>query len=403
MSEWVETTLGEIADLTIGRTPDRKNMRYWTSDTSHPFCTIADMPVGSWSINPQREGVTQAAIDEGKAKLAPAGSLLMSFKLTIGRVGFAERDVYPNEAIVRIDTNARPDIDPDYLAAWLESNDLTENAPRAVKGKTLNRTSLAAIRVVLPPLPVQERIVAVIGAVDDQIAALDSEARVLDATWWSLGREMSDSLGRLDSVRLDSIASISGGLTKNKKDANQPDLIEVPYLRVANVHRRYLDLREVATIKTTRAKATALRLLPGDVLLNEGGDRDKLGRGDVWAGQIEDCIHQNHVFRVRVTDDRFSPYFVSAWANTFGQAWFETFGTQTTGIASINKGTLSRFPVPDADRVVQDGWVARLDSVVAAHDTVRAEAARLRAVRASLLSALLSRDITINEAEEAVA
>lgn len=181
---WTEATLGDIAALSIGRTPDRKNATYWTSDTSHPFCTIADMPVESWNINPQREGVTEAAIRDGKAKLAPAGSLLMSFKLTIGRVGFAERDVYPNEAIVRIEPCAG--VSPRFLALWLESRDLTENAPRAVKGKTLNSMSLAAIRVLLPKRDVQDSISDTIEAVDQRIASARVEAGRLRAVRASL-------------------------------------------------------------------------------------------------------------------------------------------------------------------------------------------------------------------------
>lgn len=208
---------------------------------------------------------------------------------------------------------------------------------------------------------------------------------------------MVAALTETETVQLNAIADISGGLTKNKKDLDRPDLVEVPYLRVANVHRRYLDLRTVATIRTTAVKAEALRLLPGDVLFNEGGDRDKLGRGDVWKGQVEGCIHQNHVFRARVTDRAFDPRFVSAWGNTFGKAWFETFGTQTTGIASINRGTLSRFPVPNIERDVQSRWADLLDAVVAAHDADQAELTRLRMFRSALLTSLLSQDVEIPE------
>lgn len=181
---WKATTLGSIATLSIGRTPDRKNSSYWTTDTSYPFCTIADMPVESWSIDPQREGVTDAAIRDGKAKLAPAGSLLMSFKLTIGRVGFAERDVYPNEAIVRIEPS--DSVSSRFLALWLESHDLTGNAPRAVKGKTLNSKSLAAIRVLLPERAVQDVIADTIKVFDQRIAATRAETERLRAVRASL-------------------------------------------------------------------------------------------------------------------------------------------------------------------------------------------------------------------------
>ncbi|MGH8472881.1 MAG: hypothetical protein ACREVJ_10605, partial [Gammaproteobacteria bacterium] len=144
--------------------------------------------------------------------------------------------------------------------------------------KRLNPGQLLQIEFPIPPLAVQERIIEVIGAIDDQVSALVCEATTLDGIWWGTAREMTGRLESMPSVRLDSIASISGGLTKNKKDLEQPDLVEVPYLRVANVHRRSFDFTNIATIKTTRAKAEALRLIAGDILMNEGGDKDKLGR-----------------------------------------------------------------------------------------------------------------------------
>lgn len=74
----------------------------------------------------------------------------------------------------------------------------------------------------------------------------------------------------------------------------------------------------------------------GDVLFTEGGDRDKLGRGWVWEGQLPECIHQNHVFRARLFSKHIQPQFISHHGNTFGQEWFTKAGKQTTNLASIN-------------------------------------------------------------------
>ena len=106
---------------------------------------------------------------------------------------------------------------------------------------------------------------------------------------------------------LGEIAEVVGGVTKDTKKQSDPALPEMPYLRVANVQRGYLDLREITKIRVPESTLAKLRLLPGDVLLNEGGDRDKLGRGWVWDGQIPNCIHQNHVFRARLPEETASP------------------------------------------------------------------------------------------------
>ena len=173
---WEVTTLGDLANLQIGKTPPRKESRYWTDDLTHPFCTIADM--AERVVHPSREGVTQAAIDDGKARLIKAGTLLMSFKLTIGRVGFAGTDLFPNEAIVAIEPNPLL-ASPEFLYCFLGTQDLTGGSNRAVKGATLNSRSLAEIGVPLPQSDEQNRIVDLIGSVDSHISA--TEAAITDS------------------------------------------------------------------------------------------------------------------------------------------------------------------------------------------------------------------------------
>lgn len=135
--------LEEVALLDIGRTPPRDNAAYWTTDLERPFCTIADLTPGE--TRPTREGVTELAETTGKAKRFAAGTLLMSFKLTIGRISLAAVDLFPNEAIVAI--NPRPGVRKDYLELALASTAWEKLANSAVKGKTLNKKSLARLPV----------------------------------------------------------------------------------------------------------------------------------------------------------------------------------------------------------------------------------------------------------------
>ena len=145
---------------------------------------------------------------------------------------------------------------------------------------------------------------------------------------------------------LDMLGNIVSGVTKGSKRSNSIDTYETPYLRVANVQRGYLDLDEIKTIAATKDDIERYKLEKGDILFNEGGDRDKLGRGWVWYGEIESCIHQNHVFRLRPYTSEIVPELISHYGNTFGKQWFQNSGKQTTNLASINKGILQSFPVP---------------------------------------------------------
>jgi type I restriction enzyme S subunit len=147
---------------------------------------------------------------------------------------------------------------------------------------------------------------------------------------------------------LDMLGEIASGVAKGTKRHDNVSVREVPYLRVANVQRGYLDLSEVKTILATERDIEELTLKSGDVLFNEGGDRDKLGRGWVWHDEVEGCIHQNHVFRMRPYSPDLRPELISHHGNTFGKQWFQAAGKQTTNLASINMSMLRSFPVPVA-------------------------------------------------------
>ena len=146
--------------------------------------------------------------------------------------------------------------------------------------------------------------------------------------------------------QLGQIADMAGGVTKDSSKQLDASYVDVPYLRVANVQKARLDLTDVTTIRVPPQKAAALALVPGDVLLNEGGDRDKLGRGWVWEGQIDNCIHQNHVLRARIRENLTDPYLLSWYANTVGRRWCERNGRQSVNLASISLSKISQMPVP---------------------------------------------------------
>ncbi|MFG1955583.1 restriction endonuclease subunit S [Micromonospora sp. NPDC048830] len=188
---------------------------------------------------------------------------------------------------------------------------------------------------------------------------------------------------------LGEIADVVGGVTKDSKLQSRPDLVEVPYLRVANVQRGRIDLSNVATIRVPPQKAAQLELQPGDVLLNEGGDRDKLGRGWVWQGQIPRCIHQNHVFRARIKGGLLHPKLLAWYANEVAHKWFELNGKQSVNLASISLSKIRTFPVPiptvEEQRRIVDILEDHLSRLNAADNYLAAASARCKAMATSAL------------------
>lgn len=143
---------------------------------------------------------------------------------------------------------------------------------------------------------------------------------------------------------LSEVAEVRTGLAKGK--TNLIDPVELPYLRVANVQDGFIDLNEVKTISVERQNIARYALAPGDILMTEGGDFDKLGRGAVWNGTIDPCLHQNHVFSVRVDSKLVNPLFLSSLSGSpYGRTYFLSCAKRSTNLASINSSQLKSFPV----------------------------------------------------------
>ncbi len=173
-------------------------------------------------------------------------------------------------------------------------------------------------------------------------------------------------------LRLRRVCRLQSGLTVDGSREVTGDAVTHPYLRVANVQAGWLNLDNVAEISVPRSIAASTMLRPGDVLMTEGGDLDKLGRGTVWRGEIPVCLHQNHVFAVRphagVLDARYLAY-VTQSSNS--RHYFESSGTKTTNLASTSSSKILDLPIPCPPFVEQrrvadflDEETARLDNVL---------------------------------------
>ncbi|NIA31965.1 MAG: hypothetical protein GWP06_18910, partial [Actinobacteria bacterium] len=145
--------------------------------------------------------------------------------------------------------------------------------------------------------------------------------------------------------KLKYFSEVQSGITLGKL-YSENTLISVPYLRVANVQDGYFKLDDVAELQLPRRIITQYLVRVGDILVTEGGDIDKLGRGNVWTGEIENCIHQNHIFAIRVKQNIASEYFISlATGVDYGRRYFTHTANKTTNLASTNRTKLGNFPI----------------------------------------------------------
>ncbi len=172
-------------------------------------------------------------------------------------------------------------------------------------------------------------------------------------------------------VPLREVADIAAGFTLGRK-TKETELVDVPYLRVANVQDGRLALTDIKTVAATRREMEKWTLRDGDLLLTEGGDLDKLGRGACWREQLPVCIHQNHIFRVRLPGNLYDPEFVSFQVGSgYGKAYFLAHAKKTTGIASINQKVLGSFPLLSPPLTEQRQIVGRLKAQLAEVEIAR--------------------------------
>ncbi len=200
-------------------------------------------------------------------------------------------------------------------------------------------------------------------------------------------------------TRLKFVASVQTGIAKGKDVAGK-EVITVPYLRVANVQDGFLSLEDVATIEIEPEQLRRYRLLPGDVLMNEGGDFDKLGRGAIWNGEVQDCIHQNHVFAVR-------PHSVDPrWLNQvtssrYAQFYFMGRSKQSTNLASISSSNIMELPVLMPPAEEQTAILSFIEAETRKLDALKVEAVRaialLKERRSALIAAAVTGQIDVRE------
>jgi type I restriction enzyme S subunit len=216
----------------------------------------------------------------------------------------------------------------------------------------------------------------------------------------NLGAPMKDSgvewLGEVpehwEVIPLKHLATVQTGMAKGK-DLEGIETVDVPYLRVANVQDGYLDLDEVHLLSVPITSIDRYLLKDGDVLMNEGGDFDKLGRGCIWSGEIEPCVHQNHVFAVRphsVTGEWLNTYTTSKAANSY----FISRSKQSTNLASISSSNLMGLSVPLPPAEEARGILVRLNELVKEIDDLKHSATQATDLLQERRSALISAAVT---------
>lgn len=268
---------------------------------------------------------------------------------------------------------------PEYLCLLTHTDEFVGHAKATTSGVQHPRTSWSALkefRLHLPPVPEQRKIASVLSVVQ---RAIEQQERLIGLTTelkkslmhkvFTEGlrgeRQKQTEIGPVPegwSVRLlRDCCIVQTGIAKGRK-VEASEALTLPYLRVANVQAGHLDLSEMKIITIRRKEKDRYLLRKGDVVLTEGGDFDKLGRGFIWNREINDCVHQNHIFAVRVDRSQLLPeFFAHQSQSPYGKAYFLSVAHKTTNLACINTTKLKGFPVLIPSLAEQEDIVQVID------------------------------------------
>ena len=362
-------------------------------------------------------------------RVAKAGSVLISVRAPVGTMNYADQDYCIGRGLGAFKAKSGVS-NTVFLKHAVELN--AAYLHRRSQGSTFAAVSTDDVKTV--PIPVfkpekQEKIATILTGID--IAIEKTEALIAKYQQIKAGlmhdlftrgvlpngqlrppREQAPELYQETAIgwiprewavrNLGSMARIVSGVTLGPKE-NCSGGLEVPYLRVANVQDGYLDLTEIKTVRIARKELEQLRLQVGDVLMNEGGDFDKLGRGAVWSGEIEDCVHQNHVFRVRTDSSKLLPHFLAFYSeSTFGKKYFLISSKQSTNLASINSTQLNAYPIALPSREEQQAIIERISAANCRIEQMKSEAGKLRNQKFGLMHDLLTGQVPVKVEEPEV-
>ncbi|MFM9377287.1 hypothetical protein [Gordonia sp. VNK21] len=373
------------------------------NDVDYPPLSVTKL-----GIVPQLDHVAKTDNNDNR-KLVRCGDFVINSRSDRkGSSGVSEHD--GSVSVINIVLEPRDTIDVRFAHHLLRSEAFQEEYYRWGNGivADLWSTRYSAMKRIPVALPALAQQRAIADFLDRETARIDTLIEEQQRLIGLLRERRQDTVatalhGLPGRTKLKYCAMVQTGVTLNGE--GDPSWPEWPYLRVANVQVGRVDLAEVKTIRLRPEDAAMSMLRAGDVLMTEGGDIDKLGRGALWSGEISDALHQNHVFAVRPNANLLPEFLVYTLDGAEARTYFFTTAKQTTNLASTNKWTLGNLPLscPPVDE--QRRIVAYLDKQTTRIDMLIAETEEFidlsRERRSALITAAVTGQIDVQDVEVA--
>lgn len=301
----IEYRMDEIFELQMGKTPSRGKQEYWVSK-GHKWISIADLSKCGKYISETKEYLSDEAVNESGISLIPANTVLLSFKLSIGKVAITAEPMYSNEAIMSFRDRQVVELLPEYIYYMFLGKDWDSGTNKAVMGKTLNKATLSAIRIKVHDISKQREIVRVLSKVDELIVARQQQLAKLDELVKAWFVEMfickDNPMVTLDSLTLGK-SEYGAQSASAEYDSNRPR-----YIRITDINDDGTlnnDIVSSANIEDDQR----YKLTYGDFLFARMGATV----GKTYAYKSGDQIFAGYLIRYKLNLQKIMPEYLFAY------------------------------------------------------------------------------------------
>jgi restriction endonuclease S subunit len=362
---WEVKRLADICDIRIGKTPSRNEKSYWDVEKvgSNIWVSIADLTKSNARfIRNSKEYIS----DKGAALFKPvkAGTLLMSFKLSIGKLAYADCDLYTNEAIAALPIKDRNQILPDFLYYYLQFYDWdkeTENDVK-LKGKTLNKAKLKEIRVPVPSFAIQQKIVAKLDAIfaelDKATAAAEANAKNAEALFQSCLSNSLMNSSDCRSYKLNEICEIARGGSPRPIDKFITESTDgVNWVKIGDATRSKKYIYETKERITRDGMSRSRMVNDGDFILS-----NSMSFGRPYIMRTSGCIHDGWLVLSKYQKHVDIDFFFYLLSSAIVKNQFERLAQGST-VRNLNKELVGKVEVSIPPWALQKEMVKKLDAV----------------------------------------
>lgn len=399
MKGFPEVRLDQVAEVRLGRQRAPKNH---CGDQMRPYLRAANV---GWS-GLKLDDVNQMNFTDAELetyRLLPGDVLLSEASGSPGEVGKPALwsgeidDCAFQNTLLRV----RPrEHEPQFLLHYFRYLALSGRFVPEARGVGINHLGRARLAAWMTPLPARDEQRRIVEILEEQLSHLDASELELQRSGTRLEVLWASTLSNSRSgiqVALPAVTEIQGGIQKQPKRA--PVANHYPFLRVANVAATGLDLRDVHRVELFGDELERLRLLPGDLLVVEGnGSPAQIGRAAAWDGSIDNCVHQNHLIRVRPLPGLLPGYLEAVWNSPEHRRTLSDVSSSSSGLHTLSVSKLKRLSIPVPSLETQADLLSRVQEVRSALDRQRTAVsgaiAKGRALRRAVLAAAFEGKLT---------